>query len=683
MRFGKEIASILVFIPLVFSAKGQSEVETIEEGLLEYIAENAEEELDFSEVTEHLRTLQQNPLNLNKASKEQLGELYILNPLQISHLLYHRETTGAFHSIFELQGVEGFDAQVISLLQNFVTVEEDFPYSDLSLKMLWEDADQELMLRYGRTLDKAAGYLIKDENRSRYLGSPDQWNLRYRMNYKNTAKISLTMTKGAGEPFMTKDQPYGFDFISGSLSMNRLKNVNQLVVGDYALQLGQGLIMWNGLSFGKGAWATSMAKQGVQLKPYTSTNENQFLRGTAVNFSYGKFNLTSFASFKKIDGNIEWVDDEKRILSRPISGLHRTPSELKNRKTVRETLMGQHIGYSANRLNVGATFISTFWDGNIIKRNALRHAFDFEGNNLNALSVNYDYTFKNLYVYGETSHSFGGGLAVVNGLIASLHPSLSVFIHQRYFAKNYWQVYAQGVGESSLVNNEKGLYAGFVYHPSRNINWFIHADIFSFPWLRYRADGPSYGRDLFTQFEYIWYKKGKVSFRYRNKMRQENSSMSPEENLIVDIHRHQFRVEFQYTWNDKWKTRTRGEYLLYYKELEGQQKGGMVYQDVFYNPPFYTRIQFNMRLAHFQTDSYDTRLYAYENDVLYASAFPFYYLKGWRSYLNVRFKISNKLDFWSRYAFTVLPAEKSISSGLNQIEGNKRRELKLQLRWKL
>lgn len=684
MHFPKYAIATVLTVFVTLSTKAQSEIEQIEEELLEYMAENTEEELDFGEITEHLVFLQRHPLSLNEASEDQLAELLILNPLQIAHILEHRRKTGRFLSVEELIGLEGFDLQLVELLKNFVTVDEKRSYTDVSIKEVFGESEQEVMLRFGRILEKSAGYLQKDEERSRYLGSPNQWSFRYRMNYQNNIRIALTTTKSAGEPFLGKHQPLGFDFISGSFAIRQWKKIEHLVIGDYALQFGQGLMFWNGINFGKGAWAASMAKQGIDLKPFTSTNENQFLRGTAGIFRKGNFQFLTFASLKKRDGSLDDKSEEKRILSLPVSGLHRTPSELESRKTVREIIVGQNIQYRLEKMNMGVTWSSAFWDGKIVKREPLRHAYDFEGNNLNAVSLNYDFTLKNMFVYGETAHSIGGGVATVNGLVAGLHPSFSAFVNQRYYSKNYWHMYAQGVGESSLVANEKGVYAGFAFHPSRSVHLFFYSDLFSFPWLRFRADGPSYGRDLLAQFEYTWYKKGKFLFRYRNRMRQENlTEANLPENIIVDIHRHQFRTDFQYSWTKEWKTRNRLEFLIYHKELKSQEEGWLVFQDVFYTPEAWSSLRLNARLAYYHTASYDSRLYAYENDVLYASGFPFYYLKGWRGYFNIRLRATRRLDFWTRYALTFLPGEEVLSSGLNEIKGNKRQEIKVQVRWRL
>jgi len=89
----------------------------------------------------------------------------------------------------------------------------------------------------------------------------------------------------------------------------------------------------------------------------------------------------------------------------------------------------------------------------------------------------------------------------------------------------------------------------------------------------------------------------------------------------------------------------------------------------------------NLRIAYFHTDSYNTRIYAYENDVLYASSFPLYYQKGWRFYNNVRYRIGQGIDVWAKVSAFYYPGLASIGSGLDVIQGNLKSEIKLQLRF--
>ena len=76
-------------------------------------------------------------------------------------------------------------------------------------------------------------------------------------------------------------------------------------------------------------------------------------------------------------------------------------------------------------------------------------------------------------------------------------------------------------------------------------------------------------------------------------------------------------------------------------------------------------------------------IYAYENDILYTFSIPAYYGKGIRTYLNLQYHISPKIDFWFKIANTGYTDRDAISSGYNEIAGSRRTELKFQLRLKI
>ncbi|MFP4023472.1 MAG: hypothetical protein ACLFVR_03020 [Thiohalospira sp.] len=107
----------------------------------------------------------------------------------------------------------------------------------------------------------------------------------------------------------------------------------------------------------------------------------------------------------------------------------------------------------------------------------------------------------------------------------------------------------------------------------------------------------------------------------------------------------------------------------------------MVYQDIFYDLKKIP-LSLNTRFAVFDTESYNTRIYAYESDILYAFSIPAYYSKGTRFYFNLKYTISGFVDLWIKYSQTYYADKDIISSGLNQINGNTKSEIKAQLRIK-
>lgn len=651
------------------------------EQIMEQLSEELDDLIDADEFLEHLRYYHTRPIDLNQTNEQELAKLLILSPLQITSLLEHREQTGKFLSLLELQGIANFDLSTVERLSPFVKVSSVSTLEGLTLRQLYNDSEQQLMARYGTIFQEQRGYLITDSTRSRYLGDANRYMLRYRLNFRNRLRVAINAEKDAGEPFFREKQRFGFDHYGVSLYAKDVGIFKELLLGNYALQIGQGLVMWNGLSFGKGAMMTSSARQGVGLRSYTSMNEHNYLSGLSTRLSIDKWEITPFISWRKLSGNRSLAEDGRYIISSiSASGLHRTPNEQRNRRAINQGVVGIDVTYRYKRLKLGAVGVYTQYDGTIVHDGSRRHAYSFEDDRLINFGVNYQYTFRNIYLFGETAHEYGRGWATLNGLIASLHPKVSAFANYRNYQRNYHAVFAQALGEGSAVANEEGVYTGIMLHPSRKWEWMSYIDMFRFPWLRYRVDEPSAGMDLLSQLTYTWYKIGRVSLRYRHRLKQENNRDRPPERVVVDARKDQLRLAFQYKLSAKWEIRTRAEGVRY--EKEGRTDfGWMAYQDVFWKPDRLP-IQVNMRLAVFATDSYDARLYAYENDVLYASAFPMYNGKGGRSYVNLRYRIGRKTDFWLRYARNRYLNVETVGSGLDQSEGPHRSDIKVQFRYR-
>lgn len=681
MRFSVKIVglwcTLLLHTQLLFA---QTEAESsIEELIVEQIMEDMEESFDISEFTERLRHYLKHPIDLNTADERELSALLFLSPLQIANLLHHRETTGKFISTLELQGIDGFDMQTIEKLMPFVIVGERSYVQDMSLRNLWIDSEQQLMLRYGRVLQRQKGYEITDTARSRYLGDPNRYMVRYRLNFQNNIRLAINMEKDAGEPFFKEKQRFGFDHYGMSLYAKDIGHLKEIVLGDFALQIGQGLVMWNGLGFGKGALISTSARQGIGLRPYTSMNEHNFLRGMATRVYWRKWELTPFASYRKLSGNLTEGEPMNTIATISTSGLHRTPTEQSYRRAITQKTVGLDTRYRVDRLNAGLVVVHVRYNGEITPDDLLRNRYAFRGNHSTNFGFNYQYTFHNIYLYGESAYQLDRGWATNNGLISSLHPQLSLFVNYRHYQRDYHSFFAQALAEGTSVSNEKGVYGGISYHPNRRFEWVNYVDMFRFPWLRYRVDAPSSGMDFLSQFTYTWYKKGKLALRYRHRVREENVTGTTPENYLAEVLKNQMRLEFQYKLSPIWEMRTRIEGVQYEKE-NIREFGGLVYQDVFWKPN-HRNIQANLRLALFHTDSYNARLYAYENDVLYANSFPLYNGKGWRTYLNLRYRLGRRTDFWMRYTMTQYQEGETVGSGLEMSEGQMRSDIKLQMRY--
>ncbi|MEJ5056427.1 helix-hairpin-helix domain-containing protein [Sphingobacterium sp. MYb382] len=674
MRFSIFLCALF----LSFCTCLSQELSELEDILVEEIINDLDVDLDISEFTERLRFYLKHPINLNQVDEPSLNSLLFLSPVQIANILQHPKIAGPFISVLELQVVPGMDENTLDRLYPFVMVAPASPWPNFSLRKMVQESDQQIMIRYGRVLERQEGYSRTGPDETRYLGDANRYNLWYRLNDGERLSVAINAKKDAGEPFFRGKQRYGFDYYSMSLSLKNIGKIKEIVLGDYAVQVGQGLMIWNGLRLGKGTLMGNSARQGIGLKPYTSMNESNFLRGIAVRFPLAQLEATSFVSFRKVDGDLQQQDGRTVIINIQSTGLHRTATEQRYRHAVDQWLGGLVLTYQKGRLKSQMAALYTRFNGQMQPTDIMRNRYTFRGQQLLNSTATFQYSYKNLYSYGEFAQQLGGGWATNVGMLASLDPKVSFFTQYRRYQPNYYAFYAQAVSESTGVVNEQGFYSGLRYHPNRKIEWLTYIDLFRFPWLRYRVDAPSSGADFLTQFSYTWYKRGLLSLRYRHRLREENSAERVAENYLESTVKNNVRLDFRFKMGADWEIKSRLEAVRYRKNKQ-QNNGGLAYQELQWKPRNKS-VQLNFRITSFHADAYSARLYTQEKDLLYAYSSTLLYNRGTRFYLYVAYRLSAKTQLWMRYAQSSYSEQENVGSGLDASPGRKRSDVKLQIR---
>ncbi len=653
------------------------------EEIIESVVANQTDDYDYTELVERLNYYKKNKINLNKTNKEQLQELVFLNPLQISAIFDHIATNGKLISDLELQSIRGFDLEVIRTLLYFANISAPTGFENFSFKKMFTDGENDLLIRYSRYLEKQKGFTVPaSSGKSRYLGTPERVFTRYRFSFSNNIQFSLNVEKDAGEKYWNNTNGQtGPDFLSSSLYIKDIKRLKKIAIDDYSLQFGQGLTLWSGLGFGKGADIFAIAKQNLGLKPYTSVNEFSYFRGLATQINFGKFDFTPFVSYNKLDAGVALnpLTNLEDISSLQQSGLHRTESELKNRRRIDQLIFGGNLQYNYQKLSLGLTAYHSKYSQNFAQGTSLYNKFDFSGNQLDNVGFNYSYTLNNTYFFGEVAHSVKYGFAYINGLITSLSPTVSAVLFHRNYQKDYYSFYNQGIGESSTAVNEKGFYSGIQIKPNRKFAIDFYTDLFKFPWLKFGVDAPSSGYDILGQFSYTPNKTTRFTLRYQFQNKQKNTPERQVTNTLDFEKKSNYRAELQYQVNSIFSLRNRIEVVQYNLESTGIKFGFLAYQDVNYSP-LSSRWSGNMRFTLFDTDGFDTRIYTYENDVLYGFSIPGFQNQGVKFYTNVRYNLKRGVDLWAKYSYTKFNGISTVGSGLDEIHGDNRSEVKLQLR---
>lgn len=622
---------------------------------LEEIVENQEieEDLDIDNTIEELSYLLSNPYNINEVSHDQLEAMNLLNEYQINSFVEYRNTVGPFISLYELQAIPNW---------NILTIERMLPYLDLKttslgisgLSDMVKGGKHLLTLRWKNIIEEREGF--NNDGRSDYLGDPNHIYVRYRYNYSNKLRWGLTAEKDSGEPFFTKSNKKGFDYYSAFLYYNSNEGIIQSFnLGDYTISMGQGLILNNAFGSGKSTRTTYIKKSGKVIRPYSSVNEVNFFRGIAARLKINKdLTLTPFVSRKSVDGTLRQdtlIDDGFGTFSSLVQdGYHRTENEIAKENTIQQTNYGAVMKYVYKNLKVGVNLLNTTFDRPLKTDDQLYRLYAFSGTNLTNVSTDFSFRYKNASFFGEGARSSNNGKAFILGSQVSLHPSLDVALSYRNYGKEYQVLNPKAFGESINATNEEGLYIGVQVRLNKEITMSAYHDAWRNEWLRFRVDAPGGGNESIMRFEY--YKKRKYTFyiQYKNEIKSINGVRESAVNKVIDKKTQRLRIHLSNKVSSSIELRNRIEFS-HFSTPSKTSKGWLAFQDLILKP-IGSNFSLTTRFSIFDTDDFDSRIYTYENDILYEFRIPFSQNQGTRFYINTRYKASRKLSLEFRYART-------------------------------
>jgi hypothetical protein len=631
-----------------------------------------QENANYDDLYEALFQLYQNPIDLNQATYEDLASMYMLSEIQIKSLLDYRTKLGDFLSIYELQAVPNFDLETIRQILPFVEIHDKL--NTKSLTGIFNRATENyVVFRADQVLEKAKGF----EN-GKYLGSPQRTYFRYRMSHPKDFSLNFIAEKDAGE------KNY-LDYYTFHLQLKNKGNWQNITLGDYQVQIGQGLIASAGYFIGKGGEPiTTTRRSHLGIKPYGSLLEGGFFRGGAATYQIKKVALTGFYGFNKRDATIDEVDGEREeyfssILS---TGLHRSENEILRKNQIQEQNFGFNALYQFKNGQIGVSALHTQFDGTLRRSDRLYNKFEFTGNQNTVLGSNFTYNWQNVNFFGEVARSSSGGIGAVGGMIAALSKQVELAINLRNYDKNFHSFYANAFGEASRTINEKGIYWGLKYTPRKGLIFSAFYDRFKFDWLKYLIDAPSNGFDYLFRVTYQPNKKVLFYTQFHEERKGKNlPNNTDKSDIVVNAIRQSSIANFEYAINRVFKTQSRVQFNRFIYENYSKSNGYALIQDI---EGSIKKFQLKGRLAYFSTDDYDSRVYAYENDVLYSVSFPAYYGKGFRTYLVTRYALNRKMDLWLRIARTQIQpndARDTIGSGNDLLPSNHQTQVKMQVRY--
>ena len=667
------------------------------ENLTELFGESGDSETLSEELVEDLYEIHCNPLNLNDLDEEKLRELPFLNDIQIIDLLTYIEKHKPLLSTGELMAIRSFDYWTRRLMQLFCYAGE-LPLHSPTLSEAIRYSKNDLTLRTDIPLYTKMGFanyseetLAKSPNKI-YRGSQPYYSLRYSFSTLNKLEAGIQMEKDAGES--------SIDYFSAYVMAKNLSIIDRLVVGNYRLSFGSGLVMNSSSSFGKLMMLSSLTRMDRGIRGHSSMMESGYFSGIATTVKLTKnLRLTAFYSRRNADGTFN--SDSSGISSLKTDGLHRTILEKSKKGNVRKQDFGGNVNWQWKQLRLSATVSHTNFSVPLAPKHdtaaSLYRLYNATGTDFTNYSLAYSYVSRLFRLSGETASESSGGVATLNALQTEWQGNTITFI-QRYYGAKYVSIIGKTFSENAQPQNELGFFLGWKRNLSRRTLLQAYFDYMHFPWLKYGVSQASNGFDFTALVQHQFSDTHSLSVRYRLKSKQkdltwtnDNSKDTYKELGYNTTQSLRLQHQIKLTENIHLKTLLLASMLS--NHAEGNRFGYGVGESLNWKFPTrwihpknkYESIKggtLSINLTYFNTEDYDTRIYAYEPSLLYTFGMRSFYYEGIRTALLLQLPILHRLQLITKIGSTRYFNRSTIGTGLDQILHNHREDLQLQLQWK-
>lgn len=614
---------------------------------IEELLDRSEPEGNVEELLGLLVELRRNRMPINTASEEELLELPLLTPLEAASIIDWRRLHGPIGSGDALAAIIGeersrrlmpyfsFEIPRVALKQEAPKIIE----GNLTGRVSWESPP-----RAGIEKGKYAG-----DNRHLYsrfqAGSP---------NYG----VSVLQESDTGE------RDYD-DFVSFSAYTQKIGILTQAVVGNYRLDVGQGLLFGQGRFFSKGTDAIDgVLLFSPVLHPYTSAGETGFLQGAAVTLSPGVFEMTAFTASGKLDASIS----DGVVTSISETGYHRTSTETGRKDNLEETVNGINLRYRYRSddlsAGIGVTRVNWRYDQHL-------EWLEAGHNGSSNTSVEASVVYRQVQIFSEAAFSRDpDSMSWICGVQSDLAKGVTGVVSLRQYGVDYYSPFSGAFAEKGdSGSNEEGYYVGLRARVLPNLTIASSYDIFHFPELdRDDYPLPSSGHD--ARLYVTWKQNRAMSWdaMYQHKEKEETLTQTDSGNTfryVMPVPKTTNRVQLtlRSRITPQFDLKTGSAYkCLQSQELDRIQTehGWLVYQQ------FNCRIApmtLKSRVALFNTDSYDAALYAYEDDLPLVYTLNSYYGRGRAFFILLDYEPASDFNLTAKYETTWYSDRDVYSSG--------------------
>ncbi len=665
----KFLIYFLLLVPCLSRSQNDPPVSSIES-----LASSQENELETEDEDLEAAVFRGRKFDLNTVTPAQLQTIPGITNKLANNLVNYRNEMGAFTNLYEMQAVPEWSASICRKVKSYFTIDDNSNSQQL-LKRVGQ-GKHSVSIFISTMLRRSKGY-IPDEFGSRaYIGSPLRGLLKYHFNNPGKIQWGFLAEKDGGEKLFS-NASLGPDHYSLYLAVQRWKKFESLTLGDYRVNLGQGLIQWQSLAFNKSAEVISTLRQADAIRPNRSTAESGFYRGIAASRKFNRLSAVFFFSRIKRDANLkEGSLNAGHISSLLNQGLHRTEGELSDRKTITHTTLGLAAGYKLDKGKVGVNFLAHSFNKAIVKADEPYNRFAFSGSRLLNSSFDYTFTLGNALFFGELAMAHPGSFAMVQGMLLSIAHNTDLTILHRNISPSYHSFESSPFTEASDPAGEKGLFAGIQIKLTPALAFSAFADHFSFPFYRYRLHGAGRGNSYLLQLKISPDKKSHCLVRFSSERKNLNNS---DEEFIHKVGLHQrksLRIHSTFPVNEKFTGQSRLEVAEIKTEEKAVQHSLMLFAEL--TGKIKKRYSLAIRAQFIDIPDYESRLYAYESSGATSGYVQMFYGTGWRFSVRAKGQLSRNLMAWTSVSNTIFSSDSAMGSGNDKVPGRQKGAISIQ-----
>lgn len=648
------LAFFLTFIFL--DSPGQDEkISDIISSIAEELSDDETDPEAAAIYSEKLYDLIEKPVRINFADESELSRLFFLTDFQVKALAEYVHTTGKIISLYEIANIPGFDRDLTRMMTPLISLDTE------------KRVDSE-PVRLRTNLLSSFSAKFPDSVTSS-TGPPWKSLIRYKFTVGRFSG-GLTAEKDAGEKLLSGRPPIP-DFFSASISWTGKGIVRKVIAGDLGARFGMGTSINTGLRTGLSLTQSGYLSGGDEIKSYTSTDENIFFRGAAAQFQIKKTGLSFLYSVNRIDATVKAAENGSDLFIETFqkSGLHNSTSSLEKKDAVTENCFIINVSTDFKTFRTGIILTGSRFSLPVTKTGQQpEDLYDFEGSANITATAYYKAILGKMLFYGEGSSNLNRKLAFVQGV--SFRPSdrLSINLLYRDYDPGFTSFHGKGLFSSSAGDNVRGVFGNFTFEAARHLFISTGCDLRFYPWIKYRCSAPSAAVSREVRIKYLPSDKLTLEavYNYRQSMlnRQETDGIEKQENFGSSL----IKGSLRYSPQENLTLLTRIDYK---SAWPGREHGMLLLQDLSYR---FGKIPLSVwfRYCIFNTDGWYSRLYTYENDLLYTFSIPALAGEGNRTYLMVDWRAGKFIDLRIKYGITEFVRDNEA--------GKKNEELKMQMR---